>query len=77
VKRNGSIEGLGAAELKSIPPARVQAFQHALRRRGVDFMSYTGGVTSAAHTEADIDKTIDVFGVVIEELAGAGALDRL
>ncbi len=77
VKQAGSIEGLSAAELKSISPARVQALQHALRRRGVDFMSYTGGVTSAAHTEADIDKTIEVFGEAIEELSDAGLLDHL
>ena len=53
--RNGSVEGLSAAALKSIPPAAVQALQLALRLRGVDLMSYTGGVTSAAHTPADID----------------------
>lgn len=75
--RNGSVEGLSAAALKSIPPAAVQALQLALRLRGVDLMSYTGGVTSAAHTPADIDQTLEAFDSAMEELAGAGKIERL
>ncbi|MBT3350775.1 MAG: aminotransferase class III-fold pyridoxal phosphate-dependent enzyme [Nitrospinaceae bacterium] len=77
VKRPGTIDGLGAAELKSIPPKTVAALQRALRVRGVDLMSYTGGVTSAAHTEADIDKTIDVFDEAASALAESGTVERL
>lgn len=50
-----------AATLKSIPASVVTAFQRNLQIRGVDLLSYTGGVTSAAHTEADIDQTLGAF----------------
>jgi glutamate-1-semialdehyde 2,1-aminomutase len=77
VQRPGTIDGLAAAELKSISPKTVAALQRALRVRGVDLMSYTGGVTSAAHTEADIDKTIEVFDEAVGELAESGVVERL
>ena len=44
-----------AATLKSIPGNVITAFQRNLQIRGVDLLSYAGGVTSAAHTDADID----------------------
>ncbi len=50
-----------ATTLKTIPGPVVTAFQRHLQVRGVDLLSYTGGVTSAAHTESDIQRTIDVF----------------
>jgi glutamate-1-semialdehyde 2,1-aminomutase len=77
VQRPGTLDGLAAAELKSISPKTVAALQRALRVRGVDLMSYTGGVTSAAHTEADIDKTIEVFDEAVGELAESGVVERL
>ena len=40
-------------------------------------MSYTGGVTSAAHTLTDIDKTIEAFDSSIEELTGTGKIEQL
>ena len=40
--------------LKTIPGHVIAAFQRNLNIRGVDLMSYNGGVTSAAHTEEDI-----------------------
>ncbi|MFC1491287.1 aspartate aminotransferase family protein [Nitrospinota bacterium] len=73
----GTVEGLNAEELKSIPPDQVAAFQRALRQRGVDPLSYTGGVTSAAHTEDDIEKTIEVFEDAIRELVENEVIERL
>ena len=32
-----------------------------MRERGVDLMSHMSGVTSMAHTDADIDQTLEVF----------------
>ncbi|MDA1000387.1 MAG: aspartate aminotransferase family protein, partial [bacterium] len=75
--RPGSIEGLSVHDLKGIPPERVHAFQRALRERGMDVLSYTGGVTSWAHTEADIEKTLGIFDDAMRALAEAGAIETL
>lgn len=50
-----------AARLKSMPPELVVEYQRQLRQHGVDVMSFTGGVVSAAHTEADIDQACEAF----------------
>ncbi|MEE9275541.1 MAG: hypothetical protein V3V62_09575 [bacterium] len=73
----GSIEGLDARALKGIPGRRVFALQRALRRRGVDLLSYTGGVASSARTEADIDRTLEVFEEAVRELAEGGVIETL
>jgi glutamate-1-semialdehyde 2,1-aminomutase len=57
-----------AATLKSIPGNVITAFQRNLQIRGVDLLSYAGGVTSAAHTEADIDQSVAVFDQTIRAL---------
>ncbi len=49
------------AKLKGIPGRVVTAFQKNLQVRGVDLLSYSGGVTSSAHTEADIQQALEVF----------------
>ena len=54
--------------LKGIPAPVVAAFQKTLLARGIDLVSYTGGVTSSAHTDEDIDLTLDAFGEVIRAL---------
>ena len=46
----------------------VSAFQKMLLARGIDLVSYTGGVTSSAHTDEDIAMTLDAFGDVIRAL---------
>ena len=45
-----------------------RAFQKLLLARGVDLVSYTGGVTSAAHTETDIQNTLEIFQDVIRSM---------
>ena len=50
-----------ATRLKSIPGSVIAAFQRNLNIRGVDLMSYNGGVTSAAHTDEDVRQTLDAF----------------
>jgi glutamate-1-semialdehyde 2,1-aminomutase len=57
-----------AATLKGIPGPLVTAFQRNLQIRGIDLMSYTGGAVSAAHTEADVERTLDAFGETIRVL---------
>jgi glutamate-1-semialdehyde 2,1-aminomutase len=63
--------------LKGIPGRVVQAFQKNLQIRGVDILSYTGGVTSSAHTEADIQHTLGVFREVMGVLVEAGIVGRV
>ncbi len=73
----GTIDGLSARDLKGIPPKQVAAFQMALRQKGIDPLSYTGGVTSSAHTPEDIEKTISLFEEAIIELAEGDLIERL
>jgi glutamate-1-semialdehyde 2,1-aminomutase len=69
-----SVEELSAAQLKGIPKKTVVALQQALRVRGVDLMSYTGGVTSWAHSDDDANETIAAFDDTVQELVGAELL---
>jgi glutamate-1-semialdehyde 2,1-aminomutase len=66
-----ALSTLDAATLKSIPGPVVSAIQNGFRARGVELMSYTGGVTSAAHTEADVAETVAAFDDLVGELAGS------
>ena len=66
-----------ALALKSIPKSLVTAFQKNLQIRGVELLSYTGGVTSAAHELQHIDKTLEVFGETLDALVGQDLLARL
>ncbi len=68
---------LGATALKGMAPALVQALQNGFRLRGVELLSYNGGMTSAAHEEADIDTTIDAFDNLVGDLVARDALRRL
>ncbi len=77
---NGSsdnVDGLTALQLKSIPPKVVSAYAHAMRARGVEIMSYTGGVTSLAHTEKDVEQALVAFDGAIGELAENGIIAQL
>jgi glutamate-1-semialdehyde 2,1-aminomutase len=44
-------------------------------KRGVQFMRATGGFVSTAHTQADIDETIKLFGECVYSLKKGGLLD--
>ena len=50
-----------ATTLKGMPQELVFAVRRALQNRGVDLMSGIGGMLSAAHTEADVDRTLEAF----------------
>lgn len=63
--------------LKSIPGEVVSAYQKNLHIRGVDLLSYTGGVTSAAHTEEDINETLNVFQDTLRTLVKEKIIARL
>jgi glutamate-1-semialdehyde 2,1-aminomutase len=72
----GEYRWLAPTRLKGMAPDVVRALQNGLRVRGVELLSYNGGMTSAAHEEADIDQTIDAFDDLIRELVGEGRLRR-
>jgi glutamate-1-semialdehyde 2,1-aminomutase len=52
----------------------VNAFRRTLNGHGVDLMSYTGGVTSAAHTDEDIKHTLRAFEQTLQTLVADGVL---
>ena len=70
-KRRAELHTNDARTLKGIPGHVVSAFQRNLNVRGVDLMSYTGGVTSAAHTEEDVRQTLVAFHETIRTLLDA------
>ena len=66
-----------ATTLKGIPKSVVSAFQKTLLGHGIDLLSYTGGATSAAHTDADIDHTLDIFRETIQTLLDDQVIARI
>ena len=57
-----------AARLKGMPGDLILEYQRLLRKHGVDIMSLTGGVVSAAHTPEDIDQACEAFDLAMREL---------
>jgi glutamate-1-semialdehyde aminotransferase len=66
------IETGDASRLKGMPGSLVMRYQQLIRAEGVDFMSSTGGVTSAAHTNEDLDWMERAFDVAIASLLHEG-----
>ena len=65
-----ALRTLDPTRLKGMPGDMVMEVQAGLRQRGVDMMSSIGGLTSAAHTEADVEQTLAAFDDTLGELAG-------
>jgi glutamate-1-semialdehyde 2,1-aminomutase len=76
-KSRADLHTTDATTLKSIPGAVVAAFQRNLNIRGVDLLSYTGGVTSSAHTEEDIRQTLVAFRETIRVLLAEQIIGRV
>jgi glutamate-1-semialdehyde 2,1-aminomutase len=76
VARPEDYRWLDAVTLKSMDPGLVRALQNGLRVRGIELMSYNGGMTSAAHEEQDIDETVAAFDDLCGELLARSALAR-
>jgi glutamate-1-semialdehyde 2,1-aminomutase len=66
-----------AATLKGIPGGVISAFQRNLQIRGVDLMSYNGGVTSATHTDKDVQATVRAFEETLRVLLDEGIVARI
>jgi len=56
-------------DLKTKPAETVNALRLALLLEGVDISGWPGGLTSAAHTQANIDATVHAFANALERLA--------
>jgi glutamate-1-semialdehyde 2,1-aminomutase len=70
VQRRADLVTTDAATLKGIPTTMVMAVQNGFRARGVELMSYTGGMTCAAHGREDAAQTVSAFDDLMGELAG-------
>ena len=78
-------KGARSCALSSISPAAIRGlsrdtldiYTNGLRRRGVDFMSFTGGVTSLAHQDSDVAPTLEAFTGAVQDLLDAGRIARL
>jgi hypothetical protein len=54
-----------AARLKGMPGDLILEYQRQLRYRGMDIMSSTGGVVSAAHTDVDMEQATAIFEATV------------
>lgn len=72
-----AVSRLGAAEIRGVDPAIVQGLRLGLRKRGVDLMSNMSGVTSAAHNEEDIDRTLGAFEDTLQDMMRDGLVGRV
>ena len=71
-----SVEGVSLEELKGVPSSTVFAYQQALLARGVNNLSHFGGVTSSAHTDEDVEQTLEAIEGTIKQLMAEGLLGR-
>ncbi len=65
---------LSPAQIRAVPAALVAGLRGGLLGRGVDLMSHTSCVTSAAHTPALIDEALAAFDAVLGDLVRDGVL---
>ncbi len=54
--------------LKSKPDEAVNALRLALLIEGVDISGWPGGITSAAHSDEDVDQTVEAFSRALDRL---------
>lgn len=72
---DGSVAELGAEKIRGVSPEIILALRNGLRERGIDLMSHMSGVTSMAHTDEDVDQTLEAFedtlrGMISDRLVG-------
>ena len=66
-----------AKRLKGMPPRLIMEYQRYLRYHGVDNLSSTGGVLSAAHTDSDIQQSTVAFEETVQALLDEGLICAL
>jgi glutamate-1-semialdehyde 2,1-aminomutase len=75
--RKASIGEVPPAQLRAVKRDALDIYTNGLRKRGVDFMSYTGGVTSLAHTDADVAPTLEAFKGAVQDMIDARKVELL
>jgi len=75
--RKSKISEITPDQIRSMKRDALDLYAVALRKRGVDFMSYTGGLTSLAHTDADVGPTLEAFAGAVRDLLEAGSISRI
>lgn len=68
------MEGLTPAQIRTVQPDLVNGLRGGLLERGVDLMSHTSCVTSAAHTPALIDEALGAFESTFAALIKDGVI---
>jgi glutamate-1-semialdehyde 2,1-aminomutase len=76
VDKNGGVGGLDPAKIRGLSKELVRGYQLGLRNRGVELMSYMGGVTSLAHTDEDIATFLGAFEATLRDLIREGHVGR-
>jgi len=69
-----SVEGLTPAQIRGTPKPVLNGLRDALYERGIDLMSAMSGVTSWAHSQADIDETLEAFDGALAAMQARGLL---
>jgi glutamate-1-semialdehyde 2,1-aminomutase len=71
-----SVAGLSPQQIRGVDKKIVAAYQQGLKDRGVNLMSYLGGVCSSAHTDKDVDDTLKAFEGTVADLMAEGLIGR-
>lgn len=75
--RKCSLASISAAAIRgSLNRDSLDIYTNGLRKRGVDNMSFTGGMTCLAHTDADVPPTLEAFQGAVQDLLAAGRVHK-
>ncbi len=69
-----SLQDLSPAEIRGVSPDIIGAYRNGMLERGVDIMSFTSAVTSAAHRPEHIDEALDAFRGTLQAMLELGIL---
>lgn len=76
-RQRSDLHSTEATRLKGLPGSLICNYQRELRLRGIDLMSGTGGVLSAAHANHDVDEATKIFEEAMLALLQAGHIYQL
>ncbi|WP_170328457.1 aspartate aminotransferase family protein [Ruegeria arenilitoris] len=69
-----TIDGLSPARIRGMSKGTVKAYRDGMLARGVDIMSYTSGLTSAAHNSELVDEALEAFRATLSDMIRDGVL---
>lgn len=71
-----SVANLSPAQIRSIPKPTLLGLRSGLLERGVDLMSQSSGVTSAAHDTGDVGETLQAFEDTFKDMKQNGLIPK-